>query len=163
MSAGSCQHLSLQTFALYFLFFKHMSVHAKEEKRWEDVLHLLFIPHVKLWIHTSYRLHWVNQNISDIFTSVLSKGLYWQFPKHRSPAWELSRVEKRGTCSIHLVCNEIFKNGGCSFLWVFPLDYSEVNTEALLMSSLSTAAAGEMGRKRSDARSHSKRICHMWS
>lgn len=57
--------------------YKHMPVHRKEEKRWEDVLYFLFMPHVKLWIHISYRLYWVNQNNSGIFTSVLSKGLYW--------------------------------------------------------------------------------------
>lgn len=56
MSAGSCQHLSLQTLALYFLRFKHMSVHGKEEERWEAVLYFLFMLHVKLGIHGSYRL-----------------------------------------------------------------------------------------------------------
>lgn len=51
MSAGSCQHLSLQSVALHFLRFKYMSVHGKEEKRQEDVLYFVFIPYVKLRIH----------------------------------------------------------------------------------------------------------------
>lgn len=72
MSAGSCQHLSLQTLALYFLTFKHIPVPGKEEVG--DVLYFLFIPHVKLWIHMSYRLNSVNLKLSGIFISVLSKG-----------------------------------------------------------------------------------------
>lgn len=104
-----------------------MSVHGKEE-RWEAVLYFLFIVHVKLGIYMSYRLYWVKQKVPGIFTSVLSKGLYWLFPKHGSPAWEFSWVEEQGTCSIHLACNGLFKKRGCSFLWAFPLDYSEVNT-----------------------------------
>lgn len=118
MAAGSCQHLSLQTLALY-LHFKHMSVPGKEAK--------LLIPHIKLWTHTTYRFT-VNQIISDIFTLVLSKWLYRSFPKHESPTWELSWLKEHVSLSIHLACNRVFKSRACRFLWAFLLDYSEANT-----------------------------------
>lgn len=54
-----------------------MSVHGKEEERWEPVLYFLFMLHVKLGIHVSYGLYWVRQNAPGILTSVLSKGLHW--------------------------------------------------------------------------------------
>lgn len=49
------------TLALYFLCFKCMSLHGNEEMEWEDVLYFLFTLHVKPWVHTSYRLPWVNK------------------------------------------------------------------------------------------------------
>lgn len=44
-----------------------------KNKRWEDVLHFLFIPHIKLWTQISYTLYWLNQNISGIFHQCFRK------------------------------------------------------------------------------------------
>lgn len=121
---------------------------------------LSFQTHTKLWI----------RNPAD-FTGaakILLVCSHQCFQQHSTGGFQTMSVTWMGAPLsrgrlLHPFSKGVLNNRGCSFLWASALDCAKVNSSALLMSRLSTAAAGGMARERSHACSQSKSICHVWS